>query len=72
MCKQELDDYHLAIEYDHIIDHQHDGPTTVENGQALCLNCHKRKDVFSDWTPEEWKQHLLWNNTEIENAINRH
>jgi hypothetical protein len=72
MCKQELDNYHLAIEYDHIIDHQHDGPTTVENGQALCLNCHKRKHVFSNWSPEEWKQHLQWQMTEIENAINRH
>lgn len=43
ICKIKLDDNILRIEYDHIIPFSNDGPTDVDNGQPLCVNCHERK-----------------------------
>ena len=40
-CKQQLDP--LITEYDHVKPWADKGKTIVENGAALCLNCHRKK-----------------------------
>ena len=41
MCHKRLDP--RAIVFDHIIPYSTGGKTTVENGEALCPECHEKK-----------------------------
>lgn len=41
-CQRELNDFE-EMEADHIRPHSRGGKTTIENGQALCKECHQKK-----------------------------
>ena len=44
-CNVEFDNYYIHHEFDHIVPHCEGGPTTIENGRALCRNCHKSNNL---------------------------
>ena len=44
-CNVTLDNYYIHHQFDHIIPHCEGGPTTIENGRALCRNCHKSNNL---------------------------
>ncbi len=37
------------LEADHIVPTHCGGQSTVENGQALCHECHRRKNYYEEW-----------------------
>lgn len=37
------------LEADHIVPTHHGGQSTVENGQTLCHECHRRKSYYEEW-----------------------
>ena len=41
LCKKELSTDN--VDYDHIIPWEDRGKTTLNNGQAICLECHRKK-----------------------------
>jgi hypothetical protein len=64
ICGMFLDHNYLRIEYDHIIPFSEGGLTEVENGQPLCVNCHKRKttcniDSLSDEEKKEYLDYII-------------
>ena len=64
ICKIKMDDCHTLIEYDHIHEYSKGGKTNVENGRALCRNCHKGRGL--PWANDKDKkiehiEHLIKN-----------
>ena len=51
ICKIHIDDQLIAIDLDHIIPFAENGPTTLDNGRALCKNCHQFRNL--SWTKDD-------------------
>ena len=49
---------HILYEFDHIILHCKGGKTSVENGRALCRNCHKGRELPWSTDKHKKKEHL--------------
>ncbi len=58
ICSIKLDDMHILYELDHIIPHCKGGLTNVENGRALCRNCHKGRELPWSNDTEKNKEHI--------------
>jgi len=58
ICNIYLDDTHIQYEFDHIIPHAQGGQTDLENGRALCRNCHKGRELPWANNKKDTKMHI--------------
>ena len=47
------------LEVDHIVPTHHGGQSTIENGQTLCHECHRRKTYYEEWIQSRHAGNLL-------------